>query len=1494
MPQTETDTRVQNADAEFTAQRLPTWLKNASGLQIENLRAKVRAHLASQRRLSALTRQLQPLPTFAKHLLEPAIKARMGVTLDLDTALWREERRRLDISQGTIREFTSYFVRGPALQKLVQNFEEAESFFAHTAVVQAAQAGAQSEQVLCSDIDGLVSLCRSTDVGAAYQRHLAQVYTDDFERALAEDKRLELAVAAETASMKRQLTEHDLRMLQQAIRGVAVSHPRSRRVVVGGLKVLGCQLDGVLAFELLGSWELPSHPIPLPQATRGVLLYLPDDPQQPLRFFDDWSAANRGLVAALADDSFRQAFAQRTTLHDRVRYLTLLATRLGDDQPDLQPALVPGSPSAFRGLAAWHVQRVKRDASFLAVPTEQADAAAAARRQSELESAGLALLSLAGLFVPAIGALLLIDWGRQLLGHVYEGAKDWSQGHQHEALEHLLQLAASLAATGLVAGGVVAARSAFFDVLEPVTTEAGAQRLWRHDLQPYRQPAPSLPLVELDSGLYSDGHGHWWRDGQGYYRVAQDARGTWRLLHRERPDTFGPCLQGNGERAWRLALERPLEWEGEVELLSRCWPSARDLDSERVGQILKVADVDEAHLRGLLVEGRRLPVRLRDTLERFSVDARIQRFFQAAAPSEADTGIWHWCVDNLRLAGRVQDEQAASIHASAASLRPRLLEHFSTRYLVEDEALSLVQRDFPTLPDAYALEVLQPADEAMRLRMRTEARLPLALAERARSLLQEARLVRLREALYLRGSYRADAVELVFALLRHHGLGRSPFNLIVRDGSEFGPVLARLFPEASGQPSLVLVWRQGAFDLYDEHGLHSELEVAEPQGIFEVLAACLPEAYRQRQGWLGEDAPARIRASMQAWVPAQRQGVLRLLGWREARTLPSALKRLADGRVGYLLSGRAASSVSSGQVLRQRIRSLYPGFNQHEVERFLQLLLRAPGSVYSGLLRMEQEYQRLDEHLQSWTAAVSGRARNARREVADAFRRAWRLEGEQVVDGSGEATGLRLSLVGWPVGELPTLPAGTDFAHVIELRLEGLRLEALPAAFLRSFPGVRSLNLSHNSLAALPDHLRGLPLLRHLNLRRNRIRVTANQSSALTELPQLRTLDLSENPLGAISLQFNQLSGLRDLRLFRCGLLRVPAGLEWLGMLEHVDLRNNLLSDLPETLLDAPEPLRRVIAVQGNALPAHVTERLYAQAPHVHVGGEAAETVDGKACWLATLEEADIEHSRRQWDALLQEPGSTAFFQLLDELTGSSDYRLVRTDLSRRVWAMIEALNQDTRMRQELFELAADPRTCVDSVASCFGHLEVRQQVLQATHGGDPLTTRDARLQLARRLFRLDRVEAFARQDFEARSQPGNGEAVDEVEVSLAYRTGLSVRLDLIGQPRTMQFRAIAGVTRHDLDRVYRAVQAAEASDELAVFISQRDFWLPVLRVQHAEAFEALEQQFDTRLQALDEGKEALGSAAYVQQANQIGKDRDAALEALALRLTREALLAPS
>ncbi|MNG99931.1 putative E3 ubiquitin-protein ligase ipaH4.5 [compost metagenome] len=458
--------------------------------------------------------------------------------------------------------------------------------------------------------------------------------------------------------------------------------------------------------------------------------------------------------------------------------------------------------------------------------------------------------------------------------------------------------------------------------------------------------------------------------------------------------------------------------------------------------------------------------------------------------------------------------------------------------------------------------------------------------------------------------------------------------------------------------------------------------------------------------------------------------------------------------------------------------------------------------------------------------------------------------------------------------------------------LVGLRVQALPAGFLDCFPDLRRLDLSNNDLRTIPDGLGRLTRLRHLRLANNRIRLTQANTSALAGLPHLRTLDLSENALGTVRLQFNQLSRLRELRLFRSGLQAVPEGLEWCGLLEHVDLRNNQIATLPQVLLDAPHTLRQVLQVDGNPLPLALREQLYAPQP-VPAQAPAQDPADGGArrAWLDATAEQEQVLRAGQWDNLQAEPGGESFFQLLAELTDSTDFRLARADLVRRVWTMIEAISGDTRMREDLFERAAAPRTCVDSMAHCFSQLEVRMHVLQVARDGDPLATRDARLLLAQRLFRLDQVEAFARADYLARPQEGHD--VDEVEVSLAYRIGLAQRLNLLGQPRTMQFRPVAGVTQAQLDRAYRAVLAAEAGDERIRYISQRDFWVSYLRARHPQAFAQVSDGFDRAMEALDEEKQTLGSGAYKQRCDQLKSTTEQAFEALALRLTEDELNMP-
>ncbi|MGV5529560.1 hypothetical protein DBB42_25830 [Pseudomonas plecoglossicida] len=1482
---------------DFIAQGLPAWLKAAKPKQLAMLQLRFNAYLASQRQMAGFADRLQPLDRFAKQLLEPALRqdSQLKLQVDLDKLVWRETRARLDVRAGLIPDYQPYFVRMPALQKLLQNFKANESFFLGTALT--LPQAHQAEQVVSEDFDRIVSLCREVDVGSAYQRHLAQVLTPDFEKALTTDRRLELAVAVEIAAIKQQLDPEDLLVLRIACKDEPAVIDGPVQLEIGALQVLGCRVDGAVAVELIEHSQ-STFSFGVPGRLKRVILYTPDDQAQPLRAFTSWDEANRVLATAMGNQDYRQAFVRRIALGDRATCEQALATRLQDAQPDLEPRRVVEAGDGFASMAAWHMRRIKADARFLAVPTAQADDAASEQRLDELKSAGLVLLNLAGLFVPVIGALLVADLARQLLTETFEGVRDWQLGHQHEALAHMLRVAFSVATTGAVVVGVHLARSAFVETLEPVITEDGRQRLWRNELAPYQETTPPVQLTELDNGLLAEGTRHWWRLDGALYRVRQTANGAWRLLHAEGDAAFGPVLERCSARGWRLAYERPLEWQGAALLLGRLWPTATAMDAVRMEQVLTVADVDEAYLRGLLVERRRMPVQLRDTLQRFAVDARAQAFFSRLEAGEAntDTELWQWCIERLQLQGETLEEQALSIGDAAIELREAMLEHFSRLYLADDPLLGLIQRDFPTLPDAYALDVLEQATEAMRLRMQAESRLPLALAEHARVALQLARLTRMREALYLQGSYRPEVVALAFALLRWHGPRAGDFNLILRRNPYAGAAMERLFAETDLEHAVVLVRRQGRFQLYNSRGLPDEREVAEPQGLFEVLAACLPVEYRVRQGWDGADAPARIRKQMQAWLPRDRQAVLHLLGWREARPMASPMQRLADGRLGYPLGGCQSCIGSPERVVRQRVRALYPGIGDVGVDRYIQSLLDMRGGLFENLLRVEQEYRRLDDSLLAWVAEGAGSASRARRRVADSLRRAWQMRIDRFVGAIGNDAMLSLSIVAVPVGGLPVLPVGTDFSHVSELTLSALGLDAIPSGFLACFPDLLCLDMSDNALRALPEGLERLTALRQLLMPRNRIRISAPQANVLTGLALLRSLDLSDNPLGNIRLQFDRLPSLRILRLNRVQMTALPSGLEWCGLLVFADLRNNQIAELPAALFQAPLQLRRAMHLEGNALAVQDLERLYG-AERLLASPRPQRHASAREEWLQTLDPAVRQAQEGKWNALNAEPGSLAFFELLRQLTTTAEFSKASAELGFRVWAMLDAAHADTATRMALFDLAAEPTTCVDSVSTLFSRLEVRMHVEQATRGGDPISTRAARLQLAKRLFRVHWVEKIARREIDARYQDGRwsrgGHDEEEVEVNLAYLSGLAQRLDLLGQPRHMQFGRLANVSPLQLEEACKEVLQVEAGEQSIVFISERDFWLPVLRAEHPDDFEALETQFTVRLEALDEQREALTSDEYWNLSNALRDEREQGLASLAQRLTREAIMAP-
>ncbi|MBA1204563.1 hypothetical protein G7009_22870 [Pseudomonas capeferrum] len=1480
--------KLATATDDYIREILPAWLTNAQPQQINHLRDSFRTWRVTQNRLKAALAPLQPLTDFARDAFEKAMADTLSLSLDLDRVRWLEVRRRFSVSPGISLPIDEQVnIRWPALQRLLQNFHADASFYLGTGLVSADE----RETVHYSDAGRVASLCHQLDVGRQYQDHLAEVFNESTRTLLAQDLYQKLTLSVELATLKGELARKDLDLLQRMIKRLPLVHMDSTSVEVRGLTLLDCRIDGALVFELQGSWGAPGVG-GNSQGITGVIIYLPGDPQRVFRRFDSWRAASIELGRRVRQPDYLQYISQQVGLKDRARFLATVRIRLGDARLDMQAASENMPADIFATLAARQVARIQADARFIAVPSSDANQAASQARMAALEGAGLVLLNLAGFFVPAINALLLSQLVVSTLEEVFEGVADWAQGHDHEALEHMLGVAETVAITAATAAGATLVARGFQSSVEvqqmaPVKLVSGSQRLYKYDLAAYRV-ALLVPGARLqDNGLYAMEGRYWWRNQDGFYEV-QEVDGSWQLRHPQREAGYHPRLEHNGEQGWRLVHGRPLEWQGGRLLLGHLWPEAHGFSEARVASILKVAQVDEDQLRGLVVENRRLPVQLRDTLERFAVDARIEAFFQelAAQNGHPDASLYQWSVRHADLQALEPTEQREALLAAQATLRVDQMTHFSQLYLPQDELLALLQRDFPGLPDAYALEVLAQAGATQRQAMLERSRITLEVAEQARIALRTARVTRMLEGLYLRNAVSAETVELLFALLYRQAQWPRTVNLELREGNDAGRLLARLYPSDGGNDVQILVCRNGQFALYDQRGQALELDIEEPSGVLDLLLALLPEVHRQRLGWAGPAGVTKMRHDLQRWIPPTTGQLLNLVGWRQGAPRFNPGQRLADGRVGYLLSGRGGGATGAGRTLRDRIRILYPGFSGEEVERYLQITLEQAGSPHGNLLRQEEGYRALDRALHNWQRQVPQPSGAAMRVlIANQLRRGWRLMGDRVWDAHTREWSMRLSLDNIAVDSLPELPEGADFAHITELSVTNLGLRQLPANFLQCFPLLRLLDMSTNALRALPEQIAGMTFLHELRASANRIRITASTRRILERLTGLQVLDLDGNPLGDISLRLPQPSHICRLYMRDCSLRTVPEGLEHCGFLALADLRENRITALPEAILNAPARFHQALELAGNNLPVAVRERL--NATHEMLLEQDTTQENARLMWLDGLEEAERTHRAKQWDAVRAEMGSDDFFQLLGELTQSSDFRLQRQDLTGRVWSMLDAVHRDATLRRELFSLAGNPRTCVDSVASCFSVLEVRLHVAQALHGSLPGQAQAIRLRVARRLFRLEQVEQVARADILARQQEGRD--VDEIEVSLAYRTGLATRLELPGQPRTMQFRLIANVTETMLEDAVRAVEQAEASPALARFVSQRDFWIEYLQQTQAELFASTEQPFWEQLEALDE-EEGLPEGEYLSRANTLASARQAAIDALVLRLTEETL----
>lgn len=1472
---------------QFIRTLLKPWLADATPAQINSLRDRFQTYRVSHERMRQATVELISLQDFAKrefnrHLAE--LLPQGAAVEQLEWLVVKPSIPSISLPGWTILQ--PVYRREPALLRLMQNFPADTSYYVGTGLV-----AAGDFDLMVSDTDALIAQCRLADVGAAYQQLLDDVFTEQTCALLAEDKRAGCLLTAEVALLKGQLSAPAHAALQTLLNPAAPACSDCLQANVVRVSMLGRLLADALAIELRdaeGQWQ-------------SVVLYMPSDPTQALRAFADWTALSAALLDDLRPLTDHQTFARLIGLEQRPAFLKQLGQRLKDDVPDLevQAQAIEGDP--FTGLVTSQVEGLKADAKLLLVPSALADATAARERREQWESAGLALAGLAGFFIPVVGAVLLGQMVVQVLAEAFEGVQDWSHGHQHEALEHFLGVAETVAVTAAVAGGatVVArgfARSRLVDGLQPVVLDNGDRRLWSVDPTAYEVSAPQASLQP--DGLYAQGERRWLRRGEAWYEVHRpDPEGPWRLRHPQRPQAYTPVMQHNGQRSWRLFLARPLEWQDDVQMLNTLWPHDPPLDAGQVRQVLRIAGVDGDELRGLLVENRALPVNLRETLRRFDTRLRIDRFFTGLAHGHpvVDEQIQTWCLKQPDIDGLYGDLMRETLLAQEAGLRRSLFEHLSQVHLPDDALMRLVQRDFPSLTDAYAAEVVRDTSEVERQLALVERRVPLALARRARSLRQHARLGRAIEGLYFDEAYNDDTADLVVALLRRLPHWPATLNIEVREGSVWGRRISIMDPQAEPQALRILVRAHDHFKLYDSQERALEVEINDPQGLFEVLTTLLSTEQAQRLGLGVDSRAADLRDRLLQQLPDTTARRLQLLGWRVEAPWFNPGQRLPDGRVGYVLSGRG-NAAPSNQVLRNRIRALYPGLNEQDVEHYLGILLDGEESPFQILLEQEASWQRLDRALGRWAGEVS--ATNAygwRQQVALRLRNCWRLVGTRALSRGGPPFEMRLDLSGIPAVHLPELPDMVEFDHISVLILRNMRLRTVPASFLRAFGNLRRLNLGSNELVSIPAGVSYLVRLQGLSLDHNRIRLSTHSENAISGLPELRSVNLSYNPLGNFALRFHLLHRLSWISLRHCQLSVWPVGLDLCGLLEAADLRNNHLSNIPDAVLQMPLAYRRALMVQDNPLNPEQLRALVSLDAHPEAHpveppapGMGLTPVAARAEWLSRVEGSGRTAQANRWDRLSVLPGSSGLIDLFAQLPRTSDFTRAPAHLAEQVWSMIAALDNDPELREAIFSRANEATTCADSVAERFSDLQVQVLEIQANADADEEGRAARLIALGRRLWRLAQVEAFARQDMQNRIAQDRG--VDEIEVSLYYRVHLAEALELPFQPTSMHYVRIANVPPEDLRRALRYVRDGETDQAVAESLVQRTFWQRYLQVHHEQAFTQVQEDFDAEGSALDEERDNLSSEAYRQRWDELSVRRESAMQALRLQLTLDLL----
>jgi hypothetical protein len=1426
---------------------LPDWHRSASPSTHQQLKNQMQLAWTAQNDVDKALSELQDVYTFAKPLLQQALKDQYGVDDDVEdtwlrlympvkTSWWVH-----DFAKGTQSRTVSL------LDAALHNFSHNEAFTADSGFITRPDFRGHFDVKHLKhkiSINQFKSLCRELDIGARYQQHLKKfllsqnpVASNYLRIKVVESQKQALRVSAHMALQKKDIDQHAFDAVQGMLEDRVQVRWNGQVVSYYNLAMMDTTLTGIVLIS--ADFTTATRPLP-------VIAYVPHDPEHPLKQYPSSLELMAELTRQLRDNqpdaSYQRFFSQFVPHQQRGYFFARLNDRLtqvkwqpvppGTDLPSWREAPVDNPNLQFRisriqddretrftgdlwlYLYQQKLNKILNDAREIAISTEYADRMARWAWWDNLEKMLSDIFNIALLvaipFVPELGVLMLAYTAYQVTDEVVEGIVDLAEGHLLEAGAQAIGVLESIVQLGIFAAGAslgsaaVAKLSPFFEGLIPVQLADGRTHLWNPDLTPYQQPGLTLPADARPNelGIYQHQGQPILRLENQHFKVTEDAAtGQYRIQHPQRADAYAPSLRHNGQGAWVSETENPREWEGST-LMRRIGHTTDGFSDRQLEQVRQISGTQDAELRRVHVENTPPPVLLTDTLQRLG-----------------------------------------TAEITPVALSPEITLLFS---------------DFPELPARVMENIMAGATPSEHQYISRKLRLPLRLKTQARELQFEVQSVRAAQGLYNDALSNIDTERLTLGALRINTDTFGNLRLEIRQGAFDGELRCSAGPEDATQVRVLIRDDTGKYEVRD--GMDQPIH--EPDGFFEALIHATQRNGRNALGYRpGNGEWFRQWVIAKSAPPSERRTVL--------ATPP--VRAVAEHETMLLVRGGGLSK--EGKTLHERIQDLHPHFSEAEVDTLANALIEQ-GEPMKLLEEQENDLEQLRKLVELWEIQSAGLdadnplpLRGVRLHVAqrllDCFERKNTKLGSRT-DLHGYALDLSEDLLpldlesGWP--ERPQLKRFLD--KVTILKLDNMRFSGRANGLLKDFPNLRELSARKCALTTLPERIGAMHRLERLRLSDNEIVLDAPAVERLKHLTYLEILRLDENPLGRV-VDISRMPRLKVVGLRATVITTWPEGVlskpRPRGFL--LDLRDNPISLIPEVVpgsLQAWTVARSRVDVgklselnqvryqeirRSMALPPEPIVPFNSQTDLVISSNYSVDHWNNVPGW--GIERANI------WSDLIDEPQAQRFMAVLLGTKDSADGRAggqARDQLLQRVWRMLDAVHVDTRLREKLFTLAAAPVDCADAGAQLFNHMGINVLASEAySYSIDGAELEQKLVTLAKGSARLEQVNDIARADVASRG--GNP---DEVEVYLAYQTGLAKRLGLPWQSEGMLYRQVSGVTDSMIDQAYDTVLALGEGDGLVNRMLEQDFWETYLNERYPVRMETNKRRYQNLFDQLE------------------------------------------